>query len=210
MNTSLIKHKGEINLVGVKVPCYVLEDGTRILSALETQEVLRKVGAGYSKQKSISWYKQHLEKRSQTFFAHDKTNPIVGLEATMLEDIFDICLKAVKNEVKLSPKRRLIVEQHEMLLRTFAKVGVIALVDEATGYQQAQKDPELLKMLKLYTLSVKLFKMISENKEGFFEHLREHYSFSNSKATDEEEVSKEEFDKALKILLNASPQKSKK
>jgi len=52
MNTNLIKHEGEINLVGVKLPCYILEDGTRILSALETQEVLKKLGAGYSKQKS--------------------------------------------------------------------------------------------------------------------------------------------------------------
>jgi hypothetical protein len=51
MNTNIIKHEGEINLVGVKLPCYVLEDGTRILSAPETQEVLRKIGSGYSKQK---------------------------------------------------------------------------------------------------------------------------------------------------------------
>jgi len=54
MNTNIIKHEGEINLVGVKLPCYVLEDGTRVLSVPETQEVLKKLGAGYSKQKSTS------------------------------------------------------------------------------------------------------------------------------------------------------------
>jgi len=51
MNTKTIKHEGEINLVGVKMPCYVLEDGTRVLSVPETQEVLKKLGSGYSKQK---------------------------------------------------------------------------------------------------------------------------------------------------------------
>jgi hypothetical protein len=128
----------------------------------------------------------------------------------MLEDLFDTCLKAIKNEVKLSPKRRLIVEQHEMLLRTFAKVGIIALVDEATGYQQTREDPELQRALKAYTLSVKLFKVVSENKEGFLKYLKENHPFPNSKATDKEEVSKEEFDEALKVLLNASPRKNKK
>jgi len=49
------------------------------------------------------------------------------------------------------PKRQeIIAEQCEILIRALAKVSIIALVDEATGYQRVRGEFELQKMLKAY------------------------------------------------------------
>lgn len=38
-----IQYKGELDLNGIKIPCYVLEDGTRVLSGRGMQEALKMV-----------------------------------------------------------------------------------------------------------------------------------------------------------------------
>lgn len=58
---------------------------------------------------------------------------INGFEATILIDICDAFLQARK-EINLSTRQKIIAEQCEILVRSFAKVGLIALIDEATGY----------------------------------------------------------------------------
>ncbi|HGN3509251.1 TPA: hypothetical protein ACKSJL_004093, partial [Providencia stuartii] len=59
---------------------------------------------------------------------------INGYEASILVDICDAFMQARK-EIDLSPRQSIIAEQCEMLIRSFAKVGIISLIDEATGYQ---------------------------------------------------------------------------
>lgn len=60
---------------------------------------------------------------------------IHGYEATLLADICNVYLEARRN-IRLSIRQAMITSQCEMLLSSFAKVGIIALIDEATGYQQ--------------------------------------------------------------------------
>ncbi len=57
-----------------------------------------------------------------------------GYEATVLADICDAVLAARKAGV-LQKQQLHIAEQCEILVRGFARVGIIAMVDEATGYQ---------------------------------------------------------------------------
>jgi P63C domain len=58
-----------------------------------------------------------------------------GFEATLLADICEAVLKA--REAKALQTQQLgIAAKCEILLRGFARVGIIALVDEATGYQR--------------------------------------------------------------------------
>src|SRR5436305_12913359 len=107
MSTNLIKHEGEIELVGVKLPCYVLEDGTRILSVQGIREVLKKIGAGDIERKSGEKLNQYLNQKSSKFLVENKereTSPIIGYEATMLEDLFNVYLQATKGSIKLSLK----------------------------------------------------------------------------------------------------------
>ena len=159
-----IKHKGVIELNNTKIDCYVLEDGTRVLSGREMQKALKMVDdVEDGKQVAGTRLNRYLSQKSlNSFIFNDKEQdhfePIVcyfgeqkinGYEATVLIDICDAFLQARK-EIKLSPRQSIIAEQCEILVRSFAKIGLIALIDEATGYQHERENDELQKILKAY------------------------------------------------------------
>ncbi|MFX0202811.1 MAG: P63C domain-containing protein, partial [Candidatus Hodarchaeota archaeon] len=70
-------------------------------------------------------------------------------EATVLADLCDAVLEA-KKRMKLQKQQMHIAEQCEILMRGFARVGIIALVDEATGYQEVRDRLALQKILEKY------------------------------------------------------------
>jgi len=74
---------------------------------------------------------------------------INGYEATILADICDAFLEARKT-IELSPRQKIIADQCEILIRGFARVGIVALIDEATGYQYDRERFELQKILTAY------------------------------------------------------------
>lgn len=159
-----IIHEGELNLAGLSIPCFVLEDGTRVLSGRGVQEALRIRD------------RQEGEKRGgyilPTFFEANALKPFIdsklevanlepiicyrgnqkihGYEATILADLCDAVLEARKSGVKLTARQAIVADQCEILMRAFAKVGIVALVDEATGYQYDRERFELSKILNAY------------------------------------------------------------
>jgi hypothetical protein len=60
-----------------------------------------------------------------------------GYSAETLPIVCEIYLNA-KKEGCLTPNQVVIAELSEVLLRTLSRVGIIGLVDEATGYQQVR------------------------------------------------------------------------
>ena len=81
---------------------------------------------------------------------HDGEQEIHGQEATRLVDFGDGILEARKNGKLSSLRQEMIAEQSEIIMRKLAKVSIIALVDEATGYQYVRERFALQKILKLY------------------------------------------------------------
>ncbi len=158
-----IAYEGELDLAGLKISCYVLEDGTRLLSGRGMQSALNMVDEEEGKQVSGQRYNRHLKQKSlQPFLYKDKDEkhfePIVcyrgeqkvnGYEATVLADICDAFLEARKH-IELSSRQKIIADQCEILIRAFAKVGITALVDEATGYQYEREKDELQQILRKY------------------------------------------------------------
>jgi len=55
-----------------------------------------------------------------------------------------------RNAKKLSHRQQIVADQAEILMRGFARVGIVALVDEATGYQYDRERFELQKILSAY------------------------------------------------------------
>ncbi len=72
-----------------------------------------------------------------------------GYEATILPEICDAVLSARASK-KLNYQQDHIAKQCEILVRAFARVGIIALVDEATGYQEIRSREALQAILKKY------------------------------------------------------------
>lgn len=156
-----IRNRGELNIAGIIIPCYVLEDGTRILSGRGMQEALKMVDDNtntsghrimrYLNQKSLKpfIYKDKAPVHFEPKICYDGSKKINGYEATVMIDICDGILEA-RNNIELSPRQSIIADQCEIIVRAVAKVGIIALVDEATGYQNEREHLELQKILSAY------------------------------------------------------------
>jgi hypothetical protein len=79
-----------------------------------------------------------------------KRGPIVwGYEAAVLPRICETILDAKKAGV-LWPRQQYLADTAELLIRALAHVGIIALVDEATGYQAERDRDALHKILEAY------------------------------------------------------------
>jgi P63C domain len=178
-----VKYKGELDLAGFKLPCYVLEDGTRVLSGRGMANALRMAGeVEKGKEKPGNILRKYLSQKSLKPFIYKEKNPehfdpVVcyiggtkthGYEATILVDICDAFLEARKS-THLSPRQKIIADQCEILVRSFAKVGIIALIDEATGYQK-EREETLQAILKLY-ISEEILKWQKTFHNEFYEQI---------------------------------------
>lgn len=155
----------------IEIPCYVLEDGTRVLSQRGLQSgigmstsggskvgeqrvagFLTAIGAKASENSELSLRIQELANRMRSpikFSLPSGGLAAHGYEATILADICDAVLAARKSG-HLVQQQSHIADQCEILVRGFARVGIIALVDEATGYQRERAKDALAKILEAF------------------------------------------------------------
>jgi P63C domain len=151
-----------LRIGNLEIPCYVLDDGKRVitqagvLAALSMSPGTATKGGGdrianFVNTKSINSFASSalremiinpIKFRAQSSMAY-------GYEAVILPEICDAVLEA-RNAGKLNYQQEHIAKQAEILVRAFAKVGIIALVDEATGYQEIRDRQALAEILKKY------------------------------------------------------------
>ncbi len=166
MSKNTVKFEGDLDLNGFKIPCYVLEDGTRVVSGRGMQDAVKlleptgksaeKVTGGRMAEFTGSkWFNSLIasSERLEEFkplTVYKGNQKISGYKATALADFCDIMLDARQNGKINTERQRLVADQCEILIRGFARVGIIALVDEATGYQNEREKDELQKILSKY------------------------------------------------------------
>jgi hypothetical protein len=92
-----------------------------------------------------------------------------GYEATILADICEAVLAARKAE-KLSYQTQHIAAQCEILLRGFSRTGIIALIDEATGYQELRSRDALATILEAF-VTQELKKWVSTFPADFYKEI---------------------------------------
>ena len=163
---NIIKYDGELNLNGLKISCYVLQDGRRILSTSGMQKALAIVNdekerssgrlAEILSSKHVSYCisNENLSAKISPILCYRGAQKIAGYEASVLPEICEIMLKvrdyAVTNNIELGSRQKAVIAQSDIIIRALARVGIIALVDEATGYQYDREKDELQKILKAY------------------------------------------------------------
>jgi hypothetical protein len=165
MNKNIIKYEGELNLNDLIIPCYVLQDGTRVISARAMQNALKmNYGAEKSEEKSgvelsrfisSKWFNSLITNQQglehfKPMICYKGNQKINGYEGTTLVDFCNVMLEARKNGNLTTERQEVVAKECEILIRAFAKVGIIALIDEATGYQYDREKDELQKILKAY------------------------------------------------------------
>jgi len=151
-----------------ELECYVLETGTRVISqsgmyrgmgfsrgGARGDDEASVVGAEMPRFAAQNWIKPFISNA----LASALSEPILfrlpgggrgyGYPATALADFCDAVLEA-RLAGATTPRQLGIVQRCEMLVRGFARVGITALVDEATGYQQERDRDELHRILAAY------------------------------------------------------------
>jgi P63C domain len=153
----------------IEIQCYVLEGGTRVLSQRAVMSGLGlsrgTVAGGGDRLTGFLTGKAILPFVSNSLlavienpikFRHSKGGGIAfGYPATILPDLCDSVL-AARAAGALQKQQLHLASQCEMLVRGFARVGIIALVDEATGYQEARDREELHRILAAYLSAERL------------------------------------------------------
>lgn len=169
-------HHGKLAIGDLELDCAVLEDGTRVLSQRAVTKALggKRGGAHWRRTKSPGGNPLPVyisAKNLAGFIAEDLRvqlmNPVeyqlpgrsaviaMGLEASAIPKICDVYLSA-RSAGALHPSQLHIAEQAEALVRALAKVGLVALIDEATGYQKEREKNELARLLSVYLTEERL------------------------------------------------------
>jgi hypothetical protein len=154
--TRISLFKGDVQFGNIIVQCHVLDDGSRVIAqrevvkALTQQErpsgsITRLIGVPALEPyinaddvaKKILQYKLSGPGHQMTAY---------GYEATLLIEVCEAFLRA-RDDGALTEGQLRMARRAEIILRACAKVGIIALIDEATGYQEVrQKNALQLKL----------------------------------------------------------------
>lgn len=179
MKTSMQKaiHSGTLN-IGSNIPCFVLEDTTRVISgrSLTTAIGMKGRGQGTARITEHRALKQHINNKLSVAIK----NPIkflgvgnkmtYGYEATVLQELCEAILVARDNGSLKTIQEKRYAEYAEILIRSFAKVGIIALIDEVTGFQDVRDRQALNKLLEGY-ITTDLQKWVKTFPDEFYRNL---------------------------------------
>lgn len=155
-------HSGELVIGGQSIACAVLEDGTRVinqgtlLSALgrarkaKTDSTGTVLFAGNLSNFVPAEVREAIE--SPISYAPQSGGRATGYPAGLLPQICEVYLSA-RSEGALLKSQEPAARAAEILVRGLAKVGIVALVDEATGYQETRARHELEAILDAYVQS---------------------------------------------------------
>lgn len=156
---------GQIIIAGREINCAVLETGKRLLTQ---SSFLTAVGRSPNARAGTGIMSHD---NLPSFLASDNLKPFItdeilisttpiaylttrgqrslGYDALLLSMVCEVYLKA-RDEDKLYKSQYHLGKTCDILMRGFARVGIIALVDEATGYEDLKTKRELNKILEAY------------------------------------------------------------
>lgn len=173
-----------LKIGSLEIPCYVLEDKRRVIvqsgmfRALDMSQ-----GTATAKSTGDRLSRFIATKGVREFVSPELakviTEPIkfrspsgsvaYGYEATVLADLCNSVLDA-REKGRLNYQQEHIADQCQILVRAFAKVGIVALVDEATGYQFDRARDALADILTTF-LRNELAKWVKTFPDEFYREL---------------------------------------
>lgn len=183
-------HDGEITLLNghVSLPCAVLQDGTRVLTQIGFLSAIGRRGGAKNTFKETP---DGLSKRAP-FFDAENLQPFIsdelraesvpvlyrtttgtkawGYKADLLPKVCEVYLKANESEKGVLSNQKPIVNACSILVRGLAQVGIIALVDEATGYQRDRARDALAQILEAF-IAKELQPYVKTFPADFYENL---------------------------------------
>lgn len=151
-----------LKIGNIEIPCYVLADGTRVLAqrGLQGGIGLSEGGGKRGERKIVELMEKLNEKgidvkglvvraNSPIRFFTPQGGQADGYEATILPDICAVIIEAARKRV-LGKRLEHLAVRAAALQHGFATLGIIALVDEATGYQEFRQRDALARILEKF------------------------------------------------------------
>lgn len=138
------------------LPVYVLDDGRRVISRTgATTSLTGKAGGDLESYIRVAALRPYLpvdlEDQMIEFVLEGVRHKTVrGITAETFLEICRAYVTAAQNRSLQTDRQRAIAAQAAMFLAAVAKVGLIALIDEATGYQYARAEDALQIKLKVF------------------------------------------------------------
>lgn len=161
-------HAGVLKLGALGIPCSVLDNDLRVFSISGLHDAFGSRAKGRSAADEatpplppflsaanvrafISPELMHQLANPVSYRALTGGRPAIGYEATILRKMCDVLLDARAAGV-LRLTQLPVARAAESLVRAFADVGIIALIDEATGFQYDRASHELRRLLEAYVV----------------------------------------------------------
>lgn len=149
LESPFAKYSGSLSLGDKPVDCYVLDDKNRVISMRATVKAIANDDNGdllkYVGVKSLQPYidAAGISSRFVEFTIPGNPNKAKGITAETFLDICSAYVSALTSGAPLTEKQRGIAINCSILLSACAKTGLIALIDEATGYQYEREEDAL-------------------------------------------------------------------
>lgn len=157
-------HRGYLKLGNkesfVEIPCAVLENGKRIISQTGLFDAFDRPRKGEKRldglpsiigaKNLLQFVNEEVRENSKPIhYYHTNGTTAIGYDAELIPLVCELYLKADEEGVAVASQES-IIEHARILVRSLAKVGITALIDEATGYQYDREKDELQKLLSKY------------------------------------------------------------
>lgn len=166
VNLPKATHEGPLKIGDMILNSAVLEDGTRVLSRTTFLKAIGRKGKAkggrdyddefkvpvfLSAKNLIPFISTELRENSMPILFKSKNGTqSIGYRAELLPQVCGVFLDADEAPDVITASQRHIVNRCKILIRGFATVGIIALIDEATGYQEVRDRLALQKILDKY------------------------------------------------------------
>lgn len=167
--------KGPVRIYDLELDCYILQDGTPVLNKGKMMKAIGRAWKGASRTDNPNFVgavnlqqfiRPELEEKLKGIEFYDGSKLISGYHADILPLVCNVYLEA--REAKALSKSQLPIAQTcEIILRSFARVGIVALIYEQLGFER-YKHPEALKLLIESYLSEELRKWAKEFPDELF------------------------------------------
>lgn len=161
-----VSYSGKIFIGNKELTCAVLDDGTRILTSTAVFKAferprkgkpsedyrLKNTPAFLTANNLLPYIKKEFSDDDLSVKYIKNGRELEGYKPEILAMICEIYLSA-RDDGVLTEKQKPLAEISEILMRSLAKVGIIALIDEATGYQFERDKRALQKLFSQYIAS---------------------------------------------------------
>lgn len=159
-----ISREGVVNIGGAELQCYVLDDETRVLARASFVKAIGRTGKVKGGRRFDSefqtpvfltaenlkpFFTKDLERNSKPILFTYGDTQMIGYRAELLPDVCDIFADA-ERAGDLRKNQLHIAEACRTLSRGLTRVGIVGLIDEATGYQHVRAANALAKILEAY------------------------------------------------------------